>query len=599
MTPQTVKLLRAGAALYEARRLGEAIAVLSPLASTQPRLIDARRLLGLVLHASGDLEGAERELRAASALDRKTPVVLVELAATLLALGREDEAERALRGALTRDRRYLPAAGSLARFLISKGRPADALKVTTPLAVAGDDPVALSVHAEALRALGRLDESITVSQRIVARPDADPAFIHNLSVSLVDAERFDEAEKATRQLLSTGEPTAETWRVRGRALQGLGRYDEAEAAFHEALTRKPDLARAHRDLADLVWMRTGDVAAASQRLDQAIHQSPHDPALRIVKAKLLDFAGDLDRAYEALRPVVTGPTADPIAEMSAAQIVMMKDARRGLEHAERALSRSPDNPLILAVSAEANIAAGRPDAAAQRAMSLRRIAPQDQQAIGLLATAWRMMGDGRYEELFDYKAFVKVWRLDTPAGWSGLDAWLAAMTTALNGLHDLETHPIGQSLRQGTQTSQSLDRSPDPAIRGLFDAIRGPIQRHIESLGRGRDPLRSRISGRFRLNGSWSVRLKPGGCHVNHMHPRGWLSSACYIALPDAVQKGREGWIGFGEPGIPTRPPLPAEHWVKPEPGMMVLFPSYMWHGTVPFGGDQPRLTCAFDVLPA
>lgn len=599
MTPETARQLRAGATLYDARRLTEAAAVLTPLARAQPRLIDARRLLGLVLHASGDLEGAERELRVASTLDKKTPVVMVELAATLLALGRAEEAERALRGALARDRRYSPAAGALARFLISKGRAGEALKVTTPLVTAGDDPMALSVHAEALRALNRLDESIAVSRRLVARPDADPVFVHNLAVALVDAERFDEAEDATRLLLPTAAPTAETWRVRGRALQGLGRYDEAEAAFHEALNRKPDLARAHRDLADLVWMRTGDIAAASQRLDVALRQMPNDPALRIVKAKLLDFAGDVDGAYAAMLPVVSGPDADPFAEMSAAQIMMMKDARRGLEHAERALSRAPDNPMILAVSAEASLAAGRPDDAARRATTLRALAPHDQQAIGLLATAWRMIGDNRYRELFDYEAFVKAWRLDTPEGWPSLDAWLADMTRALNGLHNLEAHPVGQSLRQGTQTSQSLDRSADPVIRAFFEAIRQPIQRHIESLGRGRDPLRARANGRFRLNGSWSVRLKPGGLHVNHMHPRGWLSSACYIALPDAVEAGgKEGWIAFGEPGVPTVPALPAEHWVKPEPGLLVLFPSYMWHGTLPFGGDQPRLTCAFDVVP-
>ncbi|MEO8925573.1 MAG: putative 2OG-Fe(II) oxygenase [Caulobacteraceae bacterium] len=48
-----------------------------------------------------------------------------------------------------------------------------------------------------------------------------------------------------------------------------------------------------------------------------------------------------------------------------------------------------------------------------------------------------------------------------------------------------------------------------------------------------------------------------------------------------------------------TQPPLPPEHFVKPEPGLLVLFPSYMWHGTVQFSGDQPRLTIAFDVAPA
>jgi len=29
-----------------------------------------------------------------------------------------------------------------------------------------------------------------------------------------------------------------------------------------------------------------------------------------------------------------------------------------------------------------------------------------------------------------------------------------------------------------------------------------------------------------------------------------------------------------------------------------VLFPSYFWHGTLPFHSDQPRLTVAFDVVP-
>ena len=64
------------------------------------------------------------------------------------------------------------------------------------------------------------------------------------------------------------------------------------------------------------------------------------------------------------------------------------------------------------------------------------------------------------------------------------------------------------------------------------------------------------------------------------------------------MERGHEGWLKFGEPGVVTNPPLGPEHFVKPKAGDLVLFPSYMWHGTVPFGGDEPRLTVAFDVLP-
>lgn len=599
MRPDNARVLQTGWSLIETGRVTEAVALLSGVAREEPRLADARRLLGLALHAAGDYEAAERELKAASVLEKRAPVVMVELAATLLALGREADSEKALRAALVRDRRHVPAAAALARFLNSKGRSAEALKVTLPLVAAGDNVVALSIHAETLRALGRLDESIEFSRRILALPGANPSFELNLGITLVDAERFEEAEAATNRAIGQGLQAPETWRVRGRALQGLGRYDEAERSFRDALRRKPTMATAQRDLADLIWRRTGDLAAAAESLDTAIALAPTDPSLRVVKAKLLDFTGDPEAAYAALAPIIGRPDSDPGAEITAAQILMMTDGKRALKHAEAALARAPQDLLFLAVSSETSLTAGLPDLAARHAAALHELAPNNQQAIGLLATAWRLTGDPRYGELYDYDAFVKPWRLDTPEGWPSLDAWLADMTLALNGLHNLEAHPIGQSLRQGTQTAQSLDRSADPVIQGLFEAIRGPIQRHIAALGRGRDLLRVRSTGAYRLNGSWSVRLKPGGRHVNHMHPNGWLSSACYIALPDAVQTGKEGWIGFGEPGVPTQPKLEAEHWVKPEPGMLVLFPSYMWHGTVPFGGDQPRLTCAFDVVPA
>jgi len=50
---------------------------------------------------------------------------------------------------------------------------------------------------------------------------------------------------------------------------------------------------------------------------------------------------------------------------------------------------------------------------------------------------------------------------------------------------------------------------------------------------------------------------------------------------------------------LPLTPPLRAEFYLRPQPGLLVLFPSYMWHGTVPFSGTQTRLTIAFDIVPA
>lgn len=126
------------------------------------------------------------------------------------------------------------------------------------------------------------------------------------------------------------------------------------------------------------------------------------------------------------------------------------------------------------------------------------------------------------------------------------------------------------------------------------------MARYVEDLGSGDDPIRARWSGAFDFAGGWSVRLRSDGFHADHVHPRGWISSAFYLDLPAAVDDGeaREGWLQFGRPGAPTSPALAAEHMVKPERGMLVLFPSCFWHGTRPFSDPGHRLTMAFDVTP-
>jgi uncharacterized protein (TIGR02466 family) len=141
--------------------------------------------------------------------------------------------------------------------------------------------------------------------------------------------------------------------------------------------------------------------------------------------------------------------------------------------------------------------------------------------------------------------------------------------------------------------------SDEPAIKAFFRAIDAPIRDYMSAIGTGDDPLRARNTGAYRIKGAWSVRLRASDYHIDHIHPQGWLSSAFYVETPSAVERDRQGWLGFGRPIFRTRPALEPERWVRPEPGRLVLFPSYLWHGTAPFASDETRLSLAFDVLPA
>jgi tetratricopeptide (TPR) repeat protein len=596
-----------GAALqtaFERLRLGQvadAYAVLSPLVQTQPRIAEARYLFGLALEKLGDLAQAEGEYRAAIGLDKRKPQYHLALGDVLVMNGDAKAAERSFRAALGQDRRFAPAAVSLANLLAQAGRFAEALQATTPIAAAADaDEQLLSAHAVALKGLERPEESLEAYRRAVAVAPQSGVAEHNVAAASGDLMLYPQAEASARRAFAKGLDAAETWLTLGRALQGQDRFDEADHAYREAIRRRPNYADAYRSLTHLIWMRSENLAAAAAPLDVAIGAFPDEIALRLLKSSLYDYAGETAEAYAVLAEALE---LDPgaVLHTAAGRASVPLDPLKAIAHAEAALALAPNEVQAHLTLCEAQLAAGRADDAERTAEGLRRALPRDQHVLAYLATAWRLKGDPRYHELYDYARLVRPWRIDRPDGWSSLSAYLVDLKAALERLHNLRTHPVGQSLRQGTQTGQSLRHSQDPAIQAFFQAIDGPIRAHIAELGNGKDPLRARSLGGYAIKGIWSVRLRPGGGHhVDHIHQEGWLSSACYIDLPPAIEAdGRQGWIKFGEPGAPTQPRLGPEHFVKPEPGLLVLFPSYMWHGTVPFSGEASRLTAAFDLLPA
>ena len=327
-------------------------------------------------------------------------------------------------------------------------------------------------------------------------------------------------------------------------------------------------------------MLIGDLARARAELDAA----PQTHDIVVVTVKLLQDAGDEEGAY---RLAAARADRDPSLNVLAARSGLKFDP----QDSDRRLAAAPPGitPQARAkAEIEVDLALGRIEQAVRRAETLHTARPTDQHATALLAMAWRLAGDARYTTLYDYDRLVKIYRITAPQGWNSLDDYLRDLGEALDAIHAPLTHPVGQSLRHGSQTMRSLQDYADPAIRALFTAIDAPIRAHIAAIGEGAQD--------YGFGGAWSVRLKSGGFHINHIHPEGWLSSAFYVRVPDNMQ-GQEGWLKFGEPGPPTSPPLAPDHLIKPEPGLMVLFPSNMWHGTVPFSVDDKRLSCAFDIV--
>lgn len=453
----------------------------------------------------------------------------------------------------------------------------------------------LYARVQEARAAGDLDGAIRLHETAIRTNPQSAVAEHNLAAALGDAGRWSEALEATRRAFAKGGTAGETWLVHARALSACDRHGEAVEAFEQALLLNPGLIDAYHELAQLLWMLTGDRETA---LSVFPPDQPPSP-VSFAKAKALQFMGDPIEARNALEPLREALPGEPTLLSFISQLEL--EAGRPDESLIRAIGAirmASELPAALEAYAAASLATGRHSEALAAAERLQTLQPLNQHAITLEATALRLMGNPRGDALYDYAAFVRTYTLDTPPGWPTLETYLKELANELQTVHPFRAHPFGQSVRHGSQRPDIL-KLPGRAIAAFESALAGPLAAYLAHLGAGSDPLRARNTGTWQMHGAWSVWLRPGGFHTDHVHPSGWISSACYVEVPDCVSGGdRAGWLRFGKPGTLTRPSLSAGHWIKPEPGQLALFPSYMWHGTEPFGGEQSRLTIAMDFLP-
>lgn len=576
---------------------------LEAIVAAHPTFVEAQRLLAGTKLALGSAAAAEALLRRALKVDPGWTPTLTTLGELLLATGRGAEAETVLQRAATAPSPDPRAALALARYYNDTGRPAQALAVAAPFCTNERlDPEIATQHVTALAALGRQAEAISFYGSLAGTTPGNLAPAQPLAIALHAAGRHTEAAQLAHRALARGFRTATLCLTYAKSLMAERANDRAETALRDCLRLDPRLTEAHSSLAQLVWVRTGDLAQATEALDGALRSFADDDSLWATKAAILQGAGDARGAYDCIGPRAERAQAPPTLLVRAGLSALDFDPAKALSLAERALRYIPNSSSARALLAAAQLGVGDPRAALAQCEALLTQAPDDQYLIALQTTALRLLGDDRYSQLCDYRSLVLPLPIEPPPPWTDLPSFLTDLAASLNRLHNPNGHALlFQSLRHGTETTQDLTRSTDAAIRGLFQAFAAPIGRYLEHIGQGVDPLRRRNGGAWRFNGSWSVRLRDRGFHTSHVHPRGWISSAFYVELPDVMAAGGtdEGILSFGKPGILTAPPLEPEYSVRPTPGMLVLFPSYFWHGTVPFQSPQPRLTVAFDAVPA
>jgi uncharacterized protein (TIGR02466 family) len=281
--------------------------------------------------------------------------------------------------------------------------------------------------------------------------------------------------------------------------------------------------------------------------------------------------------------------------------MMMERYSESLAAYEAVISRRGADAALFSSAAGAALMAGDPQKAEYFCQAGLRDQPHDQTCLALLGTAWRLQDNEQDEKLNGYDSLIRVFDLEPPDGFSSMEDFNAELGTYLERLHPQTDAYLEQSLRGGTQTEGSLFGAGHGLVEKLRVRIEEALTAFVASLpANEQHPFLARRAKNFRYAGAWSSLLRDQGFHVNHLHPVGWISSCYYVTVPEETKDSdtRNGWIKFGEPSLDVKLKNAVRRAVQPVPGRLVLFPSYMWHGTVPLRAASARTTIAFDAVP-
>lgn len=478
-------------------------------------------------------------------------------------------------------------------------RPDDAIGIAGDgLKTVGQQPQLYLVVGLAMLSVGSLQNAGKTLQTAHSK-NAGPIALAYIGEVLRLMGRLEQAVACHQQCLNAGCTDAEAYYLAGSAFYDHGQVDQAISLYDKAIQQKPYYLDAHDALNKALWEH-GHRFQFIKSFDKAISAFPDLLALRLRQAHFRIMAGDLEAAANQLEANhgEFGDNARLLAELANVK-KQMDDTFDALPLYEKAYAADANEKSVTKSYGRALIADARYREASAVLSGLKTHDDFDQECLAFLATCQEHIAPDQARRVNDYDGLVRVYDLTAPKGYASMDAFNVALLSALQPLHRTDAAPLEQTLVRGTQTHGMLFNSAKPEIKQLVSGLELCVQKYIDHLrSEGPPEMRDRISNGFEFSGAWSVQLSAEGYHVDHVHSAGWISSVYYVEVPDDLDsENHEGWLKFGDTPFDPNNTGP-KRFVQPKPGRLVLFPSYMLHGTVPIREGKRRTTVAFDVVP-
>lgn len=564
-----------------------------------PQHPELLHILALALKGQGYLSQSQQAFEFCLQLQPSHAIARGNFANMLKQQGRFAEAERHYKQALEDQPSHHDARRNLAIMLgLNMQRYDEALD----LLAHDETPAVILIQADIKHAKGETSDALALVESLLQRFGDTPEILLKRAQMLRDLGQSSNAFSDLKAKASLFIHDVDYLYLLACLSYDLKRWKECEDLLLKVIHLNPEKLEAHQTLNQLYWeqSRDTDFLVSYQRLR---HLKAYTPAARLNEVATLIHTTQLEKASDLL---IEGLSIDGnLAEYRHA-LGAIASRQGNLEEAEKQLqlaaNAAPENARWQIDLSSIYIKQGLYVNALK---CLNRVAdqlPNNQEIWAYKGLCWRLLGDERFDWLYDHR-LIDYRPLPIPKNYDNAEHFFSSLAESLSHLHLATRQPLDQSVAGGTQTMGNLFIQQDPVIQDYRNALQKRVARFLQSLPKGdaSHPFFRRLTQDFRFAGAWSVNLHGDGFHTNHVHPEGWLSGPCYVAVPDICHKDdplQQGWVILGETSLELGD---REHVLKaicPEVGMSLLFPSYMWHGTRPFVSSQRRMTAPVDVLP-
>ena len=423
--------------------------------------------------------------------------------------------------------------------------------------------------------------------------------LFNLGIALSNLNRLDEAANAYRQAIKMKPDFFEAHGNLGTILQRQGKLDEAINSYKTGLNCNPTDARGYFNLGTVLRDK-GDLQAAVSSYQKAIQLFPNYTDAHNNLGETLRDQGNMDAAIKSYQAALTLNPNHANANYNIAEFLYLaKKYDEAIAYFERSqLDDWQARTLYCLYKAE------KFDAFKANRDGLLKQSPHNSPFVATLSTHYSI----NFNENDPYN-FCKN-GLDFVYQSTILDKDSVLLKELLNDINSADIAERKQGrLTNGQQSAGNLFKRPEASFRALAELIKQEFLNYKNKSSNIEFGANSELILSFptelEFTSSWYVKMQQGGHLSAHIHEIGWLSGAVYLAMPTPKVGSNEGAFEYGTHGddYPILPPKTQKDfpvaYIMPNVGDIVLFPSSLFHRTIPFNANESRICIAFDLKPA